>query len=152
MNRIIKDPSIGEGRNTVKATQILGDGSYGHSDYCKGIRGRIGLEHWEPALKIYTFDPYTNEIINAVPVGDDYLKVIDNVEDWIIEEKARETGFEGERFYDLARIARRRENNSYLADRVAGKFKGQEAERIRSLLMDEKNWYIPFFELPIISD
>ena len=152
MNRIIRNPDIGEGRNTVTAWQVLGDGTYGHRDECLGIRGRIGLEKWEPDQKIYTFNPYTNEIINAVPVGADYKMVIRDVEDWIIEEKARETAWEGERFYDLARVARRRDDNSYLADRVASKFSGAEAERIRTLLMDEKNWYLPFFELPIISE
>ena len=41
MNRIIKDPNLGEGRNTTMANQILGNGDYGHRDECMGIRGSI---------------------------------------------------------------------------------------------------------------
>ena len=36
----------------------------------------------------------------------------------------RELAFEGERFYDLMRVAQRRGDNAYLADRIAAKFSG----------------------------
>ena len=60
----------------------------------------------------------------------------------LLDEKAREMAFEGERFYDLVRIAKRRGDPAVLADRVAGKFSGAKAEQIREHLMDEHNWYI----------
>jgi len=63
------------------------------------------------------------------------------VEDKIIEELALETAFEGNRFQDLIRIAMRRNDPAFLADKVAQKHTGNEAA-IRSLLMDENNWYI----------
>ncbi len=63
------------------------------------------------------------------------------VEDKIIEEAALELAFEGNRFHDLMRVAIRRNDNSYLADRVAAKHK-QNKEAIRTKLMDRRNWYL----------
>jgi hypothetical protein len=63
------------------------------------------------------------------------------VEDKIIEELALETAFEGNRFQDLMRIAFRRGDPSYLADKVSEKYTGNE-QAIHSKLMDENNWYI----------
>lgn len=63
------------------------------------------------------------------------------VEDKIIEELALETAFEGSRFHDLMRIAIRRNNPAYLANKVAAKHTGNE-QAIRSKLMDENNWYL----------
>jgi len=66
---------------------------------------------------------------------------INFVEDKIIEELALETAFEGNRFHDLMRIAIRRNDPAFLADKVAAKHTGNE-QAIRSKLMDENNWYI----------
>ncbi|MEX2369724.1 MAG: hypothetical protein WD578_01870 [Bacteroidales bacterium] len=44
------------------------------------------------------------------------------------------------------RIAKRRSDPSFLADKVAEKFKGEKKEQIRAYLMNEDNWYIPVFE------
>jgi hypothetical protein len=63
------------------------------------------------------------------------------VEDKIVEELALETAFEGNRFQDLMRIAMRRNDPSYLANKVAAKHTGNE-QAIRSKLMDENNWYL----------
>ena len=63
------------------------------------------------------------------------------VEDKIIEELALETAFEGSRFHDLMRIALRRNNPAFLADKIAAKHVGNE-QAIRSKLMDENNWYL----------
>ena len=63
------------------------------------------------------------------------------VEDKIIEELALETAFEGNRFHDLMRISLRRSDPAYLSDRVAEKYTDNK-EAIRSLLLDENNWYL----------
>ncbi|MBN2610757.1 MAG: RagB/SusD family nutrient uptake outer membrane protein [Bacteroidales bacterium] len=63
------------------------------------------------------------------------------VEDKIIEELALETAFEGNRFHDLMRIAIRRNNPVYLADRVSEKYP-YDKETIRSKLLNESNWYL----------
>ncbi len=65
-------------------------------------------------------------------------------EDLIIQERALELAFEGKRWFDLVRIARRRNDPSYLADKVAAKFSDPvKAEEVRSWLMNEENWYLP---------
>lgn len=63
------------------------------------------------------------------------------VEDLIVNELALETAFEGNRFHDLMRIAIRRNDNSYLANRVAAKHK-TNGEAIKSKLLNRDNWYI----------
>ena len=129
---------------------ILNNGSYQGNPNQLGVRGRVGFGDGDDAVRlanyIYKHDPYTNEIVgwynytNNFPAKQDYL------EDMIIQERARELAYEGERFYDLMRIAKRRGDPSYLADKVASKFSGSRAEEIRQFLMDENNWYIPYYE------
>jgi tetratricopeptide (TPR) repeat protein len=67
--------------------------------------------------------------------------IINYVEDLIINEAALETAFEGNRFHDLMRVAMRRNDNAYLADKVAAKHSNNK-EAIRTKLMDRKNWYL----------
>jgi hypothetical protein len=64
----------------------------------------------------------------------------------IIGERARELAYEGERFYDLMRVAKRRNDPSYLAKKVSEKFPEDRREAMYNLLLDEKNWYINYFE------
>ena len=90
-----------------------------------GIRGRVYLENLE------------------VPEGEDSLMVLEN---HIIDEAARELAFEGHRWEDLVRIALRRNDPSFLADKIYLKLqKGGygEAEEVRNRLMDPKNWFLP---------
>lgn len=63
------------------------------------------------------------------------------VEDMIVDELALETAFEGNRFHDLMRVAIRRNDNSYLANKVAAKHT-ENKEAIRQKLMDKINWYL----------
>ena len=77
----------------------------------------------------------------VIPALNSKMDSILYVEDKIIEELALETAFEGSRFHDLMRIAMRRNDPAYLADKVAAKHTGNE-QAIRSKLMDENNWYI----------
>lgn len=83
-------------------------------------------------------DRATDYVIPALNTKEDSILY---VEDKIIEELALETAFEGSRFHDLMRIAIRRNNPAYLADKIAAKHTGNE-QAIRSKLMDENNWYL----------
>lgn len=63
------------------------------------------------------------------------------VEDCIIDEMAAETAFEGNRFFDLLRIARHRdEYPAYVADKVSQRFTNKEA--MREKLMQPSAWYL----------
>ncbi|MDP4276133.1 MAG: RagB/SusD family nutrient uptake outer membrane protein, partial [Bacteroidota bacterium] len=77
-----------------------------------------------------------------IPKCKDLPDSIVAVEDMIINETALETAFEGNRFQDLMRIAIRRNDNSFLADKVAAKHK-TNATAIKSKLMTRSNWYLP---------
>ncbi len=81
---------------------------------------------------------------NDIYSGDYDAAVQDAVEDLIIDECALEMAFEGNRFFDLMRVARRR-GADYLASRVA-KRNGTEDAAMRAFLQNEKNWYLPFPE------
>lgn len=64
------------------------------------------------------------------------------VEDMIITEMALEGAFEGNRYYDLMRVALRRNDPAYLADPISCR-EGTLNEALRSKLMDKANWYLP---------
>src|SRR5574344_207908 len=70
---------------------------------------------------------------------------IKKVEDMIIDEDALEMSFEGKRFYDLMRVALRRNDPSYLANRVYNRRgadnKSIMVNAIKKDLNTVKNWY-----------
>jgi hypothetical protein len=66
---------------------------------------------------------------------------IEQVENLIVAEGALEQAFEGQRYYDLMRVALRRHDASFLADKVARR-SGTLDAALREKLMDTKNWYI----------
>jgi len=68
--------------------------------------------------------------------------VQDCIEDLIVDEEAMELAFEGTRFFDLMRVAHRRGDASYLAERVA-KRNGEKDATLYSKLLNTKNWYFP---------
>ncbi len=64
------------------------------------------------------------------------------VEDMIMREMTLEKAFEGQRFYDLMRIALRRGEPEYLARAVANRT-GQEDASLLALLKNTESWYLP---------
>ncbi|MCR5821235.1 MAG: RagB/SusD family nutrient uptake outer membrane protein [Bacteroidaceae bacterium] len=72
-------------------------------------------------------------------------KVINAIEDLICDEMALESGIEGNRFFDLMRMARHRNDNDFLARRVAARKSSYDSpdEALRTRLQTESNWYLP---------
>lgn len=68
--------------------------------------------------------------------------IIKCVEDLIVDEEAMELAFEGTRFFDLMRVAHRRGDTSYLAERVS-KRTGTKDANLYSKLLSTDNWYFP---------
>ncbi len=67
---------------------------------------------------------------------DDIVKYC--VEDLIVDEEALELAFEGTRFFDLMRVAHRRNDPSYLANKLA-----LRNSSLATKLLNEDNWYFP---------
>lgn len=115
------------------ALNILNDGSnytnYGARQQ-RGVRGRVGLG-------AISLNGLPN---NNLAAKQNYL------DQRIQEERGRELAFEGKRFYDLMRAAKRMNNPSFLASKVSAKFPVSQRTKIRNYLMDENNWYIHYFD------
>lgn len=71
---------------------------------------------------------------------------IEAVEDLIADEEALELAFEGQRFYDLMRVAMRRNDPSYLSSRIMAR-RGQGTDcGINKNLNETANWYLPLLK------
>ncbi len=139
---------------TTNAVNIVNDGSnYNVSANREqlGVRGRAGFTtNLNAGIKVdnynYIQDPFTNEVIGYTNLTNNLYGKQLYLEELIMDERARELAFEGERFYDLIRVAKRRNKPEYLADKVSAKFPASQRAAIRAKLMIEKNWYINIFD------
>lgn len=89
-----------------------------------GIRGRANL--------------YPEAIVGDSTTG---------IEDEIVKEAAQEMAYEGRRWPDLLRIAMRRNDPAFLADKVYDmlvKENDPQAAAVRAKLMNKDNWFLPF--------
>lgn len=90
-----------------------------------GIRGRLSLT------------PLT---INGTDLQDSII----NMENLIIEEKGHEMAFEGKRYFDLLRIAKRRNDPDYLSNHILTRFDNPDTTNIKYFFQNQENWYLPF--------
>ncbi|QEH40784.1 RagB/SusD family nutrient uptake outer membrane protein [Chitinophaga sp. XS-30] len=100
---------------------------YYRSDWYRniGIRARANLVNYE------------------VSAADSLLQI----ENGLINETALENGYEGTRWPDLLRIALRRDDPAFLADKIYDKLLKDGipgAADARAKLMSRSNWYLPF--------
>jgi hypothetical protein len=82
--------------------------------------------------------------VRNVPVVGDSVIAIENM---AIDESALELAYEGQRWGDLLRIARRRNDPAFLADKIYNKMLKDNipgADAVRAKLMNKANWYLPF--------
>ncbi|MFG6687302.1 RagB/SusD family protein [Mariniflexile sp. HNIBRBA6329] len=103
-----------------------GDFPYFRGDWHRngGIRGRAYVQR-------------------AAVVGDSLISIENN----LIKEAALELAFEGDRWGDLVRIALRRNDPAFLADKIYDKLVKEgnpKANEVRTKLMNIDNWYLPF--------
>jgi hypothetical protein len=138
---------------TTNALNIINDGSNYDVQVTRkqlGIRGRVGFTGSYDGFQVgninYIHDPYTNEITGYTDLTGNFLAKQLYLEELILDERGRELAFEGERFYDLTRIANRRNNPSFLAKKVSAKFPADKRDEIYTRLLDQNNWYIKIFE------
>lgn len=80
------------------------------------------------------------------PEKDNLAEEEEAVEDLVINEEALEFAFEGTRFYDLMRVALRRNDPSYLANRIYQRRGAEQTGVMQGLigvdLNDMNNWYL----------
>jgi hypothetical protein len=79
----------------------------------------------------------------AGAIGDDMITTENN----IINEAGLELAYEGNRWEDLVRVALRRNDPAFLADKVYDKLNKEgntHAAEVRAKLINVNNWYLPF--------
>jgi len=94
-----------------------------------GIRGRARV--------------VADTVTRNISVADSIL----SIETYLINEDALELAYEGYRWPDLLRIALRRNDPAFLADKVYDKLRKDgvpDAAAVRTRLMNKDNWYLPF--------
>ena len=115
-----------------------------------GVRGRVGFGGDNDGIKVgninYIHHPFTNEVVDYIDLSGNFLGKQLYLEEKIIDERARELAYEGERFYDLMRVAKRRNDPTYLARIVSQKFPEGKRETMYNYLSNEENWYIHYFD------
>ena len=76
---------------------------------------------------------------------------VEQVNRFILEEMALECSFEGVRWFDLVRFARRTGYESWLGEYVAKKYPEDKRGAIRAKLQNQYSWYLPYYQKNVDS-
>lgn len=110
----------------------------------QGIRGRAALR----SVKVDSAKYFNMSASSFLKPLSDSLGFQQFVENMIIDEDGLELAYEGERWPDLVRVALRKNDPSYLANKIATKFERAGnpglAASIRARLSNKDNWFLPF--------
>ena len=68
---------------------------------------------------------------------------VENLEDLLLAERARELAFEGKRWYDLLLVSKKIGRKDVLPSFVSKKYPKAERAAMYNWLSDENNWYLP---------
>jgi starch-binding outer membrane protein, SusD/RagB family len=97
---------------------------------------------WSGNMGVRARANLSSKLVPASVTGDDAVKL---VEDYIMDERALELAFEGHRWTDLVRVAKRRGDPEYLASKIAAKYTDPvKAAQVHDFLMNEGNWVLPY--------
>lgn len=110
----------------------------------QGIRGRAALR----SVKIDSAKYFNLGASGFIKPYSDSLGFQQFVENMIIDENALELAYEGNRWQDLVRVALRKNDNTWLANKIAAKFEKAGntamAATVRGRLTNRDNWFLPF--------
>ena len=143
LNNNFPFPSAGAGSNRYIAVTNPRDRDNHNTQNTIGIHGRgcgftVMTEGVDYGDRGY-FMPEDKEKKKTMSAAD-YLKwEQEQVEDMIMDEEALEMSFEGYRFYDLMRVALRRGDPLYLANKIKARDINGD---IKVDLTDKNNWYL----------
>ena len=145
---------------TNASFKTIREGGTGSNEYYTiGVHQRgCGFLRYEDPIDCRSSYNYVDQVTKkikentgrVVTVDDIYSGKIDGliedaVEDLIIDEMGLELAFEGTRFSDLYRAAKRR-GEDYLAIRVSKRHTGEIDYKLRNRLNNKDNWFLPIPE------